>query len=381
MTFLWRYRMKNPTLVRGCAFAALAMAATLSQAQTYRWHLINLDGNGLSSAGAAINDSNVIAVSGGFYDFGTGVYTSLPPLTGQTRTPIPTAINNSGQLAGSVRLGSTTTTNRAFRWSPGDANSTNLGTLGGENRTDGLGINNLGQVVGSSRLDSNSSSERAALFSGGTVTNLATTGFASGTTSTARDINDSGVIVGVGRLSGQTADQALVFNGAGGAISLGVMTSLGHDRGQAFALNNGGVIVGQSSGLTADTRRAVRWVTSTSSAEQLLSPVGIASSTIAQAINEAGDVVGTGSVDGSISNAIGWINGNAINFNDALVNPDVNLVLRTAVGINANGYIVGSGTLNGNTIGYVLTPEAIPEPATMTLLAGLALLKRRQKKS
>jgi probable HAF family extracellular repeat protein len=373
--------MKNPTLVRGCAFAALAMAATLGHAQTYRWHLINLDGNGLSATGNAINDSNVIAVSGGYYDFGTGTYTAVPPLAGQTRTPTPVAINNSGQVAGSVRLGSTATTNRAFRWSPGDANATNLGTLGGENRADGFGINNLGQVVGSSRLDSSSASERAALFSGGTVTNLATTGFASGQNSIARDINDSGLIVGVGRLTGQTADQALVFNGSGGATSLGVLTALGHDRGQAFAVNNAGVIIGQSSGLTADTRRAVRWVTSTSSPEQLLSPVGVDGSTVAQAMNEFGNIVGTGILGGTTSHAIGWINGNAINFNNALVNPDSNLVLRQAFGINSNGYIVGQAFYNDILVGFVLTPEAIPEPATMTLLAGLALVARRRKTS
>jgi hypothetical protein len=63
-----------------------------------------------------------------------------------------------------------------------------------------------------------------------------------------------------------------------------------------------------------------------------------------------------------------------------LIDPVAGWTLKSAYAINDLGWIVGYGTHNGQSRGFVLTP--IPEPSALSLLAAcaLGLLTRRGQK-
>jgi hypothetical protein len=66
---------------------------------------------------------------------------------------------------------------------------------------------------------------------------------------------------------------------------------------------------------------------------------------------------------------------------NSLISPTSGWVLEQANAINDNGQIVGFGTIDGETHGFLLTP--VPEPGSLSLLAvgGVALLRRRSRSS
>ena len=70
--------------------------------------------------------------------------------------------------------------------------------------------------------------------------------------------------------------------------------------------------------------------------------------------------------------------------NDYVLNNDSGLVLSVAHGINDSGQIIGTANVIPDAFvrAYLLTPIAVPEPATATLsllaLAGLCARRRRK---
>ena len=77
--------------------------------------------------------------------------------------------------------------------------------------------------------------------------------------------------------------------------------------------------------------------------------------------------------------AVLYENGIAVDLN-SLISPGSSFTLNRANAINDAGAIVGNGQLAGNTHAFLLTP--VPEPGSITLLlcglASLALLRRRR---
>lgn len=256
------------------------------------------------------NNSGAMAIN----DLGqiTGSYslTQQPPVDGQYDTyaflysggtmtilgtlggnyTVGNSINNSGQIAGTSSIGGI-----FYPYLYSGGTMTNLGTLGGYTSL-GQGINNSGQIVGFSTTTIQSTPQIAYLYSGGTMTGLGTLG---GTNSSANAINDLGQIVGTSNLSNGNPS-AFLYSG-GTMINLG---SLGGGISNAVGINNAGQVVGQA--YTSDNN-AHAFVYSTSTGMQDLntlyasllvsgtdSKAGFTSLTVANGINNSGDIVGQG---------------------------------------------------------------------------------------
>lgn len=68
---------------------------------------------------------------------------------------------------------------------------------------------------------------------------------------------------------------------------------------------------------------------------------------------------------------------------NALIDPNSGWNLESARDINSAGQIVGTGTFNGMTRGFILNPTVVPEPASyllygIGLLAGIVVRKRKK---
>lgn len=162
-----------------------------------------------------------------------GVVTIFGPTTGSSTA---TAISANGIVAGYTDNGP----RRAFRYSNGVM--TDLGALPGGNNSYGYAVNNAGVVVGSSN-DSTNGKLQAVIFSGGTVTSIDPTG----TSSQAQGINAAGVVVGI-----NSANHAFIYTQAGGLVDLNtVVTNLATSGfsvlTSATAINDAGQIVGYGS--------------------------------------------------------------------------------------------------------------------------------------
>lgn len=212
-------------------------------------------------------------------------------------------INASGVVVGHLQADYGAPT-RAFRWEgqQSGVGITELGTLGGVSSS-ARAINAGGAIAGfSQRADGRT---HAFLYRKGQMNDLGTLG---GGDSWAHDINDRGVVVGCSQQAG-TAPQA------GFVYRLGQMRPLSDPDGGthcAVGINNSGVIVG--------------W----SQRQGQVKPV-----------------------------AVRYRNGRAVDLNTVL-DPvsGAGWVLHTANAVNAQGQIVGSGTLNGEQRAFVLTPMA-----------------------
>jgi len=113
-------------------------------------------------------------------------------------------------------------------------------------------INDSGQIVGVSALTSSGSVAHAALWSGNTITDLGTLG---GNVSVAQNINAAGQIVGFAQTAAGVAHATLWSNdtitdlGTLGETTISV----------ANAINNLGQIVGRSSTDISNTSSAILW--------------------------------------------------------------------------------------------------------------------------
>jgi probable HAF family extracellular repeat protein len=167
-------------------------------------------------------------------------------------------------------------------------------------------------------------------------------------------INDAGLIVGYCFYSTSFYTTASLWDNVG-ITSLG---SLGSDYNYAWGINNYDQIVGESGS------HAFLWENGSGGMIDL----GIGS---AVAINDYAQVVGS-----SGGAAFLWENGTMYDLNTLLVGGS-GWMLSEATAINNVGQIVGSGLINGEIHGCLLTP--VPEPTTLLILAlgGLFLRKRK----
>ncbi|MEP0834207.1 hypothetical protein NDI48_23870 [Microcoleus sp. AS-A8] len=327
---------------------------------------------------------------------------------------VPSDINDKGQIVGSQYL-----------WESGTL--TELGFLPGANATYAKGINNLGQIVGSSGLLGNSSSNRAFVWQDGIMSSLGTPPASLCTGcyyTTANDINDQGQIVG-DLVNSSAYPYQLGFVWSNGSLTDAISSYLINS---ADAINNAGQVIG-----TGSWRLSIAFVWNNGILTALDSPQAITAVNYAHAkdINSAGQVVGSLSVpfffpigridsllwdgntgtildnfDGNVfsansindstlvvgsqristttSQAVLWEDGELLDLN-TLIPPDSGWELVSASTINNKNQIVGTGKINGESRGFLLTPEAksVPEPTSalgVLGLGGLSLVLGRLRK-
>lgn len=290
------------------------------------------------------------------------------------------AINDAGVVVG-YAFTANNTSYHATQWN--GMTATDLGTLGGTN-SQAMAINNAGLVVGSSTTDNNNYFH-ATVWNGATATDLGTLG---GNTSQATAINDAGLVVGYASTTVNTTFRHASLWNRSGVVDLG---TLGGDYSEATAINDAGQVVGFANLAGNAIGHATLWNGATVTDLGTLGGVN----SVATDINNAGQVVGYSNIlnDGGVFNfpadfhhAALWQDSSVTDLNSFLDADTVSAgwVLTEALGINDNGWIVGSATnsvLGIYSHAFLLKPlVSIPLPATVWLfcfgLIGLTVLTR-----
>jgi probable HAF family extracellular repeat protein len=304
-----------------------------------------------SSIGAAINHAGQavgteVAYAGGAYTqhaflYRNGTLTDLGTLAGDHSFAY--AINNAGQVVGMNTAG------HAFLYS--DGTLTDLGTLGGYQSV-AYGINDAGQVVGEADAVP-SNSPHAFLYQDGVLRDLGTLG---GSFSRAWAINDAGQVAGDSRLVNEVSHAFLYQDG--------VMTDLGTLVGdnsealcEAYAINDRGQVVGTSATSTDLYPVYHAFLYRNGVMTDLGALGGRDSYSVANGINDAGQVVGYSITPGDGTHAFLYRDGTMTDLN-SLLPPDSGWVLDEALGINARGQIVGEGLYQGRYQAFLMTPHA-----------------------
>ncbi|HEY6291286.1 MAG TPA: hypothetical protein VI455_06945 [Terriglobia bacterium] len=249
-------------------------------------------------------------------------------------------------------------------------------------------INALGLVVGYSTYDE-LENEHAVLWGGGNLLDLGA--LPGGTLSEATGINDAGEVTGFSN-SGDSEPHAFLWSRAHGMQDLGTLP--GGYYSQGLAINVKGEVAGYSNDARGNWFGFV-WSKSKGMVP-LASPAGAAADESANAINDLGQVVGGAAfLNGNFAalwdpaNAIenlgalpdaGWSSAFAINNLGQIVgwsgflaffwSPTTGMLdlnrlipldsgwsLTAAYGINDRGQITGQGTVNGESHGFLLTPD------------------------
>jgi probable HAF family extracellular repeat protein len=240
-------------------------------------------------------------------------------------------LNNLGQAVG---LAQTSSGSSAFFW-----NSTlgmqGLGAVGW-----GYGVNDAGQVVGAI---ANGSFPHCFIWdSTHGLTDLGTFG---GTGSQARAINQTGQMVGwVEDLSVPSSCGYIRDSGTGHLTVLAPLP--GKTASRALDINDAGQVIGTSGSYTSTMHGpAYGYLEACLWQNGVMSDLGMPS---ANGINNLGQVVGGKYL---------WANGVLTDLN-TLVDPSSGWVITSAADINDAGQIVGQGTLNGQTHYFLMNPLA-----------------------
>ncbi|MGA2915747.1 MAG: hypothetical protein ABSE89_06945 [Sedimentisphaerales bacterium] len=357
------------TLITICLVCVCLLSSNLFAVEYQIINLGTLSGSTYSTAYSINNSGQVVGISGEaclFDSTGGGNNTDLGSLNEEGHWSTAESINNNGQIVGGDH-----TLGRACLFLTPSTNK-NLGSLYG---IDGFSwansINNNGLPVGSS--SDGSGNTRACFFNsafGGAVMNLGT--FTDGYNSEAASINDSGQIVGQAMNSSYNT-RACIFIYYDNLTDLG---TLGGNDSSASSNNNSGQIVGQAQNSSGDYHACL--FDSTNPLNNL--DLGTLGGTLSGAlsINESGQIVGFAADSSGFSHACLFDSGGNINLESYLSAGSGWTSLDYATSINDNGWIAGTGYLNGQQRGFLLKP--IPEPATICLLFLGAVSLIRTKK-
>ena len=380
--------MRLPIFTRKVGFTLLLLFSCAAAQSQPRYTLTDLSSYAFApgvSYGVAINDAGQVAgsifaddgrSSAFLYTPGAGMLNIglFPPAGANPSGKIEVyaaALNNAGQVTGSWTDGAYS---KPFLYSA----ATGMVDLGGLSpgpfqNGGGRSVNDSGTVLGYS-FDTSVFSYRTFLYD-------ATNGLRDlGTpllTSDGGAINNAGTIAGTANLHATTYDR-------GGLHDLG---TLGGGTSFAKAINNAGEVVGYSAvDLPGDSALHAFLYNARTGMADLNSLGGLAPNyySVATAINDRGQVAGYfgTAVEGESSAFLFDSAFGLMDLND-LVDPvsAAGWRLDIALGINDAGQIVGYGLLDGNPRGFLLSAlPPVPEPSTWALmllgLAGLGL--RRQ---
>jgi probable HAF family extracellular repeat protein len=179
------------------------------------------------------------------------------------------------------------------------------------------------------------------------------------------DVNDYGEVVGEYSIDGQ--QYGFIWDSSNGLRNI---PTLGGDRAEALAINNLGQVVGVSEfSLTSTKSHAFLWDEFNGNRDlgTLESCPAETDHSTAHGINILGQVVGRScaiSVERPNGvNAVIWDETNGMIDLNTLIPVDSGWILETASAINDSGQIVGWGTLNGEEqCAFLLTPLSAPIP-------------------
>jgi probable HAF family extracellular repeat protein len=350
-------------LLLGPATASRSITFVVGQWQVTLTDLGVLPGGFTASSALAINNPGEIAglgaAEGSFdllrpiWDANTGAILRFADNLDSAGTSIPEAINDLGEMVGTVTFGGRiwygvywNPQGRAFRLPP---------LPGGEllfSDIKGHGINNLGQMVGSSQQGPSDFSTHAVLWQNKDTPALDLGFLGPGAYvnySDAFAINDLAHVVGESALG--SLIRGFLWR-SGRMIDLGGLPS--QISSQAFAINNTGLIAGKSGYIP------VVWIydesnpTSTPVIQPLPIPEGFFSAQPTD-VNNRDDVAGYAGSPSIDAHAVLWRNGQAI---DLGVWPGGHYSM--ANGINDAGQIVGTGTVAADNLDHALMWTVVP---------------------
>jgi probable HAF family extracellular repeat protein len=332
-------------------------SSTISRAASYTIQAYSDSANGvaINQGGHVTGDYLVPGGTSAYFWDGTIHY--LGTLGGAMASG--RSINAAGQVAGYSDLDSGFI--HAFLW---DGTMHDLGTLDGGFSL-AYGINATGQVVGQ---DANNGSSRAFVYdaANGMIDLNSLIDPTSGWhLVSAAAINDAGQITGYGFVSSTGYWGAYIFD-EGMVLDLGTVAGM-ESRGSV--INAAGQVAGQ---LLTEQSHAISHAFFYDGAPHDLGTLGGANSE-ALGINDLGQVVGWSATSNGTSHAFIYDHMHGMIDLNSLIDPELGWSLSFASGINNAGQIVGGGNLNGQYFAVVLTP--VPEPSTLALIAcGLAAI-------
>ncbi len=378
------------------SFIALLAACLSLPVSASDWVLTDLGTLGGSESFAyGINDlGQVVGMSRTTGDSSThaflyrnGQMMDLYPLNSEgVQTVGPSRINDLGQIASGVMS--------AGVYSPAIYDSSShsisvLGSLGGVTSYGFNGvataINNSGQAVGYSYVDA--FNRHASFYQNGTTTDLGSFGGFS----VALDLNASGVAVGFAsdRVSGVSV--ASLWSAGG------IKAICGNTESLARAINDRGQVVGELFNSSASALHAFLYsdgsVTELGTLPTGRNSSGYAINSRGQVVGNA-DVIS--SIDAILDPGSGRVyyqtnyaqhaflydHGSIMDLN-GLISTNSGWELNYAQDVNESGQIVGYGSLDGNFHAYLLTP--IPEPSAVALAgigtAALVFSRWRRRRS
>ncbi|HLZ43345.1 MAG TPA: hypothetical protein VKQ11_20425 [Candidatus Sulfotelmatobacter sp.] len=297
---------------------------------------INLNGEVTGAGG--VNGSNLSEV----FRYSGGTMSSLGTLGGESG--VGNGINLSGQIAGYSQdyVG----TYRAFITS-GDT-LLDIGDLGGGSAV-AYAINDGGQVVGSAVTSDGSN--HPFVYANGRMFDLGTLGSPKGTDwwNSAQGINNSLMVTGTSYDAQGNFFAFLWHNG-----KMVKMGTLGGPWSQGYAINNKGQVTGLGY-TTNGSAHAFIANCATCALKDLGTFAGSTSTVWGFAINDSGVVVGQSTFQNTY-HAFVYSGGKIKDLNN-MIPAGSGWVLIQASGINSAGQIVGMGTHNGQTRGFLLTPQ------------------------
>ena len=327
------------------SFVISLLFASLAAAQTYTITDLGIlagdgtsEGRALSPTGQVVGDSNQTNLQGFFWSPTQGML-GLPHLKGG-RYSFAAGINASGVIAGYSTYNSILS-QHAVLWINGKIQD--LGTLSGGDISWASAINDVGQVVGGS----NSSLTQPNAFIWTKSRGMLDLGvLPKGFYSDALAINKLGQVVGSSNTTYGNW-HAFSWSKTTGMKDLGTLDSGISTGASANGINDLGQIVGNST-CSLSCIHAVLW---TSSGIQDLGVLPGSTLSSANGINNLGQVVGES------GNAFVWSQAAGMQDLNSLIDPNSGWTLTWAFAINDAGQITGSGNFNGQTHAYLLTPQ------------------------